>query len=105
MVTVALWRMATDQQWRLGTISYPRSWESEYADPDGAGWLFAQLDGRAESYLRYASNYFGRQLANEAVTAVLEHRPLTRVLVRALNPERSLPDLASDLGRIGYPAE
>jgi hypothetical protein len=105
MVTVALWRMATDRQWRHGTITYPRAWESEYADPDGANWLFAQLDGRAESYLRYASHYFGRQLAAEAVTAVLEHRPLTQVLLRDLNPELSLHDLTSDLHRIAYPAE
>src|SRR5260370_1333756 len=93
------------RQWGNGNITYPRAWETEYADPDGASWLFAQLDGRAESYLQYASEYFERQLAAEAVTAVLEHRPLTQVLVRVLNPERSLHDLTSDLNRIGYPAE
>jgi hypothetical protein len=105
MVTVALWRLARDQQWRHGNITYPRAREAEYADPDGASWLFAQLNGHAESYLQYASEYFERQLPAEAVTAVLEHHPLTQVLVRALNPERSLHDLTSDLKRIGYPAE
>jgi hypothetical protein len=47
---------------------------------------------------------FDRQLSAEAVTAVIEHRPLTAALVRALNPERSHHDLAADLDRIGYPA-
>ena len=63
-----------------------------------------QLNGRADSYLRYASEYFEHQLPAEAVTAVVEQRPLTWALVRALNPERSLHDLAGDLDRIGYPS-
>jgi hypothetical protein len=104
MVTAALWRLAGDAQWHHGQIAYPPAWENECADPDGSGWLFAQLDGRAESYLRYAGEYFQRQLPAEAVTAVTDHRPLSAALVRALNPERSYHDLAADLNRIGYPA-
>lgn len=104
MVTVALWRLAADARWQHGQIAYPRAWENEYGDPDGSGWLFAQLDGRGDSYLQYAGDYFGRQLPAEAVTAVMEHRPLTAALVRALNPERPHHDLAADLNRIGYPA-
>src|SRR5258708_12307906 len=92
MGTVALWRMARDQQGRHGNITYPRAWETEYADPDGASWLFAQLDGRAESYLQYASEYFERQLAAEAVTAVLEHPPPPPAPLPVLNPQRSPPD-------------
>lgn len=105
MVTVALWRLAGDEQWHHGQIAYPRAWENEYADPDGSGWLFAQLDGRSESYLQYASEYFERQLPTDAVMAIMEHRTLTAALVRALNPERSHDELTGDLNRIGYPVE
>lgn len=105
VMTVALWRLAGDEQWHHGQIAYPQAWENEYADPDGSGWLFAQLDGRAESYLSYASEYFERRLLAEAVTAIIEHRPLTTALVRALNPERSHHDLIDELNRVGYPAE
>jgi len=52
----------------------------------------------------YASEYFEHQPPGEAVTAVIEQRPLTEALVRALNSERSLHDLAGDLDRIGYPS-
>jgi hypothetical protein len=104
-MTVALWRLAGDEQWHHGQAAYPQAWENEYADPDGSNWLFAQLDGRAESYLQYASEYFERQLPAAAVTAVIDHRPLTAALVRALNPERSYHDLTADLNTIGYPAE
>lgn len=104
LMTVALWRLAGEDRWHHGPIAYPPDWESEYADPDGADWLLAQLDGRSESYLQYASDYFERQLPAAAVSAVMEHRPLTPALIRALNPARSPHDLTDDLNQIGYPA-
>jgi hypothetical protein len=104
--TVALWRLAGDDHWGHGHIADPPALETEYADLDGSGWLFAQLDGRCESYLQYASEYFERELPAQSVTQVIEHRPLTAALVQALNPERSLDDdLTGELNRIGYPAE
>jgi hypothetical protein len=105
MVTVALWRLDGDKQWHHGQIAYLDAWANEYADPDGSDWLFAQLDGRGESYVQYASEYFKRQLPAETVTAVIEHHPLTAALVRSLNPEWSHHDLTADLNRIGYPAD
>jgi hypothetical protein len=102
-VTVALWRQAGDQQWHHGPATFPRAWQREYADPDGSNWLFAQLDGRADSYLEYASYYFERELAADAVIAVINHDSITAALVRALNPARLPDDLTDDLNQIGYP--
>ncbi|MFF5405784.1 hypothetical protein ACFY8K_22500 [Streptomyces misionensis] len=39
----------------------------------------------------------------EAVRHVLSSRPLTEAVVRALNPEASLADLAQDIAEIGHP--
>jgi hypothetical protein len=103
-VTVALWRLAGDEQWCHGPVEYPPKWEHHYGDPDGSGWLFKPLDGRPGTYLEYASEYFERQLPADAVTAIFEHRPITAELIHALNPERVLHDLADDLKQIGYPA-
>jgi len=105
MVTIALWRLAGNEHWHHGQLAFPRAWENEYADPDGSDWLFEQLDGRSGSYRQYASEYFERQLPAEAVMAVIERRPLTAALIRALNSKRSKHDLTGDLYRIGYPAE
>jgi len=103
-ITVALWRQPGDGQWHYGRISYPPVRENQYSDFDGSDALFAQLDGRAESYLEYASWYFGRQPPADAVAAVIEHCPLTVALVNAINPGRSFHDLTDDLDRIRYPA-
>ena len=54
-ITVALWRQPGDGQWHYGRISYPPVRENQYSDFDGSDALFAQLGGRAESYLEYAS--------------------------------------------------
>jgi hypothetical protein len=61
-MTVALWRLAGEEQWGHGQITYPQAWDPQYQDLDGSSWLFAQLDGRAGNYLDYASEYFERQL-------------------------------------------
>jgi hypothetical protein len=104
LVTVALWRLAGDEQWRHGPVEYPPGWEHRYnGDPDGSGWLFEQLDGRPGTYLEYAQRYFERELPADAVTAIFEHLPVTAELVHALNPERVLGGLADDLKQIGYP--
>lgn len=100
-----MWRLAGDDHWQHGHIAYPGALWTEVADFDGSGWLFTQLDGRSESYLQYASEYFEHELPAQSVTQVMDHRPLTATLVRALNPERSLGDLTGELNRIGYPAE
>src|SRR5258708_19829571 len=68
MVTVALWRMARDQQWRHGNITYPRAWEPEYADPDGASWRFAHLADPAQNNLPYPTQHFTPHLPPPTVT-------------------------------------
>lgn len=103
-MTVALWRLAGDGRWHYGRIGYPQAPENQHLDLDGSDELFAQLDGRADSYLEYASSYFGRQPPADAVAAVIEHRPLSAALVKAINPERSFHDLTGDLGLIQYPS-
>ena len=56
LATVCLWRLGDDNKWRHGDVTLPTGEE----DPDGADWLFGQLDGRPESYRDYALEYFER---------------------------------------------
>ena len=93
----------------MGRSTTPRAGSITTAILTGPDGCSEQLDGCADTYLEYASEYFERQLPADAVTAVFEHRPITAELVRALNPERVLDDLVDDLIRldlneIGYPA-
>lgn len=50
-----------------------------------------------------ASEYFERQLPAGAVTAVIEHHPITARLLHALNPARVLDDLTDDVSRSEIP--
>jgi hypothetical protein len=97
--TVCLWREATDDRWHTGDVEYPAG-----PDPDGAGHLFAVLvDGTPEGYLRFAEDYYERQLDAGAVRAVYALEPLSKSLLRRLNADLKLRDLAQDLAEIGYP--
>lgn len=96
--TVCLWRGHDDPAWQTGAIDYP-----ENDDPDGATWLFGLLAAQTpEAYCAYASDYFGRTVDPSDVTAIFDHRELTPDLVRCVNPEIGLADLAEALNTIGY---
>jgi hypothetical protein len=98
--TVCLWRQTGDDRWHAGTIDFP-----DRADPDGATRLFAVLvDSAGMAYQRFAEDYYGRTVDIDAVGEVFALAPLTTSLVRRLNPERSIADLATDLAHIGYPS-
>lgn len=100
IVTACLWRDATDDRWRHGTIDFP----SDRADPDGATDLFRLLIDRSpEAFQRFAEDYYEVPVDLEAVRAVYALRPLNQELVSSLNTEITLADLARDISEIGYP--
>ena len=96
--TFCLWRRPSDPAWRTGTIE---SLDGE--DPDGSAELLRLLDGDPEAYRAWAEDYFETSVALSAVEHVFDHRPLTEEVVRVLNPELSLSDLAEDISEIAYP--
>lgn len=97
--TFCLWRRPTDPIWMTGSIG---SLEGE--DPDGSAGLLRLLDGDPRTYLAWAESYFEVSVARPAVDHVFAHRLLTEDVVKALNQEMSLADLADDVSEIAYPA-
>ena len=70
-VTACLWRHAADVEWRRGAVTLPGS----EADPDGADWLFEQLDGQPMTYREYALECWERRstLPLSATSTVMSH--------------------------------
>lgn len=95
-----IWRTYEDDQWQTGSISYPPG-----NDPDGSAWMLAILDGNPISYQRWAEDYYRRPVNLSAVEYIYAHRPVTNEIVRSLNPETSLFDLAEDIAKIDYPRD
>jgi hypothetical protein len=97
-ITFCIWRRHSDSRWYHGRIDFP-----DLPDPDGSGFLLSAYDGRPETYHAWAEEYYHRSKFNlAAVHWVFEHRPLTVEIVRELNPERSLAELAEEIRQIGY---
>jgi hypothetical protein len=102
LVTACMWQETGDDGWTAGTIDFP---ESATENPDGARYLFQLLVDRSpEAFQRWAEDYYEVPVDLEAVRHVFSSGPLTEAVVRALNPEIGLADLAEDVGVIGYPA-
>ncbi|MEH0630855.1 hypothetical protein [Streptomyces stelliscabiei] len=100
VVTACLWRRAADDRWQHGTIDFPVG----TADPDGSAGPFALLvDRTPEAYRRFAEDHYEVPADLEAVRQVYALRPLSPTLVSALNPARTLADLAEDIAEIAYP--
>jgi hypothetical protein len=97
--TFCLWRREFDPVWRAGAVD-----PLEGEDPAGSADLLRLLDGDAEGYRARAEDYFETPVARWAVDHIFAHRALTEEIVRALNPELGLNDLAGDLSEIAYPA-
>lgn len=98
--TVCLWRQHGDDRWHAGELDLPGG-----DDPDGADKLFRVLvDGTPVAYQRFAEDYYGRAVNLEAVSEVFAGHPLTDELVRRLNGDLLVADLAEDLAEIGYPS-
>lgn len=101
VVTACMWRTAGDDAWRSGTIDFPTDTPG---DPDGADSLFGLLTDRsAAAFQRWAEDYYEIPVDLAAVSHVFALRPLTDAVVKTLNPEASLADLAQDIARTGCP--
>ena len=96
--TFCIWRLATSAGWSSGSMPVPSG-----DDPDGSASLLDILEGQPEQYAGFAAEYYERDVDVAAVAAIYGHVPLSASLVRRLNPAASLPALAGDLERIGYP--
>jgi hypothetical protein len=96
--TFCLWRRPSDPAWQTGAIE---SLGGE--DPDGSAELLRLLDGDPETYRAWAEDYFETRVARSAVEHIFGHRPLTGEVVKALNPQLSLTDVAEDVSEISYP--
>ncbi|MFC4013896.1 hypothetical protein ACFOY2_42180 [Nonomuraea purpurea] len=100
VVTICLWRAASDGCWRVGEIDYPDG----VSDPDGAMHLFPQLvDPTPEAFQRFAEDYYEVPVDLNAVRHVYALRPLTQAVVTALNADLPLADLTDDLASAQYP--
>lgn len=98
--TVCLWRQYGDDRWHTGDIAFPAG-----ADPDGAHGLFEVLvDGGVDAYRRFAEDYYETAVDPEAAGEIVGLRPLTDDLVRRLNADLVVADVAEDLAEIGYPS-
>jgi len=106
--TFCIWRQYDDNCWQCGKIKFPKTklrFDGKPIDPDGSGDLLSPYDGKPETYLAWASDYFSRSkpLTLEHVRHVYAHKPLTAKLVKEINPKLTLAELAADITEINYP--
>jgi hypothetical protein len=106
--TFCIWRQYSDSEWQRGKIAFPKvpkRFNGSPGDPDGSGDLLSPYDGKPETYLEFATDYYseGSQLTLELVSHVFAHQPLTTAIVQAINPSLTLTKLAADIREIDYP--
>jgi hypothetical protein len=101
LVTVLLWRLTDAPGWTVAPVEYPRTWDEQHLDVDGARWLFSGLDGDPDTYVDHARDYFERAVDRALVEHFFSHSVATAEIVRALgaDPAAVLPELHA----MGYP--
>lgn len=105
LATAVLWRLSGDDRWYAGEgiIFPPPRGPHDNNAPDGSALLEILLDDIVERYVTFAEDYYETELDPTVVEYVVAHRPLTDVLVQALNPEMTVARLHEDIATIGYP--
>jgi hypothetical protein len=96
--TFCIWRRYADKRWRRADLEF-----SKGEDPDGSRSLLSILDGCPKTYAAWARDYYEQPVRISDVQFVYAHKPLTRTLVRSLNPNIEFEDLKTDIKEIGYP--
>ncbi len=101
--TYCLWRQQHDTSWQTGPVTYPD--HRSGVSPDGSDQFLNEILTSPNSlpYQQFARDYFEMQPDPAAIEHVFGLRPLTESVVRALNPDITLDDLADDIDNIGYP--
>ncbi|MCX5065341.1 hypothetical protein OOJ91_05545 [Micromonospora lupini] len=105
VATAVLWRLSDDDRWHVGEgITFP-SPPGPHGDnaPDGTDLLGILLDDIVDRYVEFAEDYYEIEVDPGVIEHVVTHRPLTDVVVRALNPEATVARLREDTAAIGYP--
>ncbi|MEU5781087.1 hypothetical protein [Micromonospora lupini] len=105
VATAVLWRLSSDDRWHAGKgITFPPL-PRPHGDnaPDGTGLLEILLDDIVDRYVEFAEDYYEIEVDRGVAEHVVAHRPLTDVVVQALNPKVTVGRLREDIAGIGYP--
>jgi len=98
--TFCIWREPSDEHWRRGPVVFP---ETECDDPDGSEGLLGMFDGKPETYVDFASEYYEQALDIDVVRRIYAHEPLTQAIVAELNPQANWESIVKDAEEIHYP--
>jgi hypothetical protein len=99
LASFCIWRRHMDSGW---SVVLPANGQVSPAE-DGSAELLGILDGDPETYQVWATDYYERDIALQAVRAIYEHHTLNERLLEKLNAELALSDLMKDVIEIGYP--
>jgi hypothetical protein len=84
--------------WRIGRVAFPKG-----QDPDGSEDLLFILDGRPETYVRWASEYAEEELPLADVKRFYVHEPLSGALVAAIRGGTDFESVRKEAAGMGYP--
>jgi hypothetical protein len=98
-VTFCLWWDLDDPGWRAGVVPQP---DAEYADPDGSGWLLAELGGPA-AYQGHAEEVHELVVPLDAIERIYGHERLTEGLIHAVDPVADTAVALATARAVGYP--
>jgi hypothetical protein len=98
--TFCIWQQNGEDAWQLGDLLRH---QPVPPNSDGSEYLFGMLNGRPETYKRWAAETYGQDVDLSDIQHVYLHQPLNSDLISRLNAEMSLEKLATDIREIGYP--
>jgi hypothetical protein len=97
--TFCIWRRPGDHFWQRGEIEFPDLTD----DPDGSQSLLWMLDGNPSTYVKFAKDYYEKEVSLDSVQAIYGLAPLRPDIIAALNSELAWDDAVASAKEIPYP--
>lgn len=96
--TFVIWRRTADTAWQTGPVKFPKE-----AYADGSSDLLSKLVMTAEEFTEWLEENYETEVDPEIVAAVFAHEPLTKEMLRTLQPEAKPAELVRAVKEVGYP--
>jgi hypothetical protein len=106
-ISYCIWRKFSDSKWNIGNIDFQTLIYEGYTIFDCSQDYLFVFDGKPESYIELANEYYGFKYIKKVnlsdVEYIYSHKPINEEIAKKINPDCNFGEIKDKLMEVGYP--